>query len=74
MEVLIISFYVYFPARVSIHNMLESLVLYLLLNITNVYGPTPPIENFQFQSAAPPPTTLKKLRRKRKPILRFPGF
>jgi len=36
MEVLIISFYVYFPARVSIHNMLESLVLYLLLNITNV--------------------------------------
>jgi hypothetical protein len=54
MEVLITYFYVYFPARVSIHNILESFVLYLLLNITNVYGPTPPIENFQFQSAAPP--------------------
>ena len=54
MEVLIISFYVYFPARVYIHNILESFVLYLLSNITNVYGPTHPIENFQFQSAAPP--------------------
>lgn len=54
MEVLIISFYVYFPARVSIHNILKSFVLYLLLNITNVYDPTPPIENFQFQSAVPP--------------------
>ena len=74
MEVLIIFFYVYFPARGCIRNIIESFVLYLLLNITNVYDPTPPIENFQFQSAAPPPLRSKNWGENENRFYGFHGF
>lgn len=65
MEVVIKYFYVNFTARVSIRNIIVSLVMYLLINITIVYGSTPPTENFQFQSA-PSPHYAQKIGEKTK--------
>ncbi len=65
MEVLINHFYVNFQARGSIRNIIVSFVMYLLINITNVYGSTPPTENFQFRSG-PSPHYAQKIGEKTK--------
>ena len=64
-EVVIMSFYVNFPAMGWYRNIIVSLVMYLLINITIVYGSTPPTENFQFQSA-PRPHYAQKIGEKTK--------
>ena len=72
-EVVIMSFYVNSQAMLVYHNIIVSLAMYLLINITIVYGSTP-LSKTSSSRAPRAPTTLKKLGRKRKPTLRFPRF
>jgi len=68
------SFYVNFPAMGLYRNITVSLVMYLLINITNVYGPTPPYRKLPVPERPEPPLRSKNWGENENRFYGFHGF